>query len=374
MYNKFTGQISPILRSCCKKQYYKEEVGMKTNFSKRISLFLAMLMIFALLTGCGSETVKDGNSDTTNTETPGSETKKMILGITVPAIDADGFKVNVESAAIVAKERNVEFISFSAQNSVEKQVSQIEDMIAQGVSAIIINPTDANALGVAIEKANAANIPIVAMDGNISGGKIACLVESDNVAHGMAAADLMAEAAKKAGIPLDQLKVLELLGDQATTSGLERHEGFEARAKELGIEIVVSLPTMWQNDKAYAATLDAFQANDGINAIFEASDIAMHSGVEAALTQINKLLPAGEDGHIIITAVDGGPKGMEAIRNKYIDGIATQQLIMMGKKSAEIAIDAAEGKPVAESVVRLLPDLTFFENVDSKDHWANQLK
>lgn len=306
-------------------------------------------------------------------EESGATDDQMIIGVTVPQLDADGFRVNVESVKGVASERGVEVLEFSAQSSADTQLSQIEDMIARNVDAIIINPTDVNAISIGVIRANERGIPVVAMDGNINDGELTALVESDNVAHGRAAADLMVQAAEEQGIAIEDLRVLELLGDQATTSGVERHEGFTARAAELGIEIVAQLPTMWQSDRAYNATLDAFQANPEINAIFEASDIAMHSGVEAALSQIGRLHPAGDEGHIIITAVDGGPAGLDAVRNGFIDGIATQQLSRMGSLSAEIAIDAALGTMPEESIIRLEPALTTKDNVDSPDLWANQL-
>ncbi len=299
--------------------------------------------------------------------------EKIIIGASLPQLDAEGFIVNNASLIKEAEENNAEVISFSAENSAEIQLAQIEDFIARQVDAIIFVPVDADALVVGVEKANEANIPIVAMDRSTTGGTLTGLVESDNVAHGKGAANLMAEAAEKAGIPLSELKVLELLGDQATSAGLERHQGFEERANELGFNIVASLPTYWQNDEAYAATLDAFTANPDINAIFEASDIAMHLGVESALSGTGRLKPRGEEGHIIITSVDGGSKGMEAIREGYIDGIAAQQLIIMGKKSVEIAIKAVRGEPIEESIIRLEPDLVTPENVDSEEHWANQL-
>ncbi len=74
----------------------------------------------------------------------------LVIGMTVPQIDADGFRVNVESAKKVADARGVKFVAFSAQSSADTQLSQIEDMIAQGMDAIIINPTDVNAIGIGV--------------------------------------------------------------------------------------------------------------------------------------------------------------------------------------------------------------------------------
>jgi len=305
--------------------------------------------------------------------TAGTAAGKITIGVILPQADADGFRANYIGVRQAAEKLGVDTILLSAQNSVDRQLSQIEDLITQRVGAIIFIPVDSGAMSTGVEKANAAGIPIVAMDRSTVGGKLTGLVESDNVAHGRAGADLIAEAAKKAGIPLKQIRVLELLGDLATSAGLERHKGFEERAKELGMTIVAQLPTHWNNDEALASTLDAFQAHPEINAIFEASDIAMHAGVESALSSLGRLKPAGQKGHIIISAVDGGPNGIKAVRAGYIDGIAAQQLLGMGEMALQIAVKAIKGEPIKDRVIRLAPDLVSPENVDSPTHWANQI-
>ena len=355
---------------------------------KKTRLFVVWVITIALvlaLVGCGvqkeepteeaavteTEAVDDATTEDVEVADDNTAEEGLVFGVSLPQLDADGFAACNSAIMAFAAQNGIEVISLDASNDVEKQLSQIEDFITQEVDAIIFTPVDAGGSVKAVEKANEAGIPIVAMDRSTEGGELTGLVESDNVAHGAAGADLIAEAAKAAGIALEDVQILELLGAQASSAGIERHEGFSKRAEELGLAIVASLPTEWQNDKAYSATLDAFQANDGINAIFEASDIAMHGGVESALKQIEKLVPIGEEGHIIISSVDGGAQGLDAIRNGFIDGIASQSLIEMGRKAAEIAYTAAMGESVEDSVVRLSPTLATPETVDSDQLWAN---
>ena len=347
-------------------------------------LIIVVTMVMALvvtigLSGCKQEVAPETTvAETTAAETTAAETtaaKQLVFGITMPKLDAAGFRINTDSARKYCDENGIKLTELSAEYSVETQTLQIEDFITQGVDAIIFTSVDTKGMIAAVEEANAAGIPIVAMDSSVEGGKLAGLIESDNALHGVMGCDLMADAAKAAGIDLKDLKVLELLGAQATSPGLERSKGFTQRAAELGITIVSSLPTEWQSDKAYNAVLDAFQANPGINAIFEASDIAMHGGVEPALKQINKLIKAGEKGHIIITSVDGGPQGIDAIRSGYIDGIAVQSLIVMGYKAAETAHKAVKGElPEEGLIVKIAPVAATMANVDSPDLWANQIK
>lgn len=240
--------------------------------------FLAVLMTAVLLlcmVGCSEKGKAEEKSDDGN---KGGGGEKIVLGVTLHDLSSDGYSANLIGIKEMADELgNVEIRAVSAEGSAEDQVSQVEDFITSGVDGIIILPVDSTALSGAVGNAAEAKIPVVSMDRTVSGDVASATIESDNYEHGKVAADLMLAAAKKQGMDAGDLKVLELLGAQASSSGVERHEGFSERCKELGITIVSSLPTEWEADEAYNSVLDGFQANADINAIFEASDIAMHS-------------------------------------------------------------------------------------------------
>ena len=56
----------------------------------------------------------------------------------------------------------------------------MDDLIAQGVDVIAIDPEDSQAIGASVKKANAAGIPVVMWIGdNLGGGKTVSLVSSD---------------------------------------------------------------------------------------------------------------------------------------------------------------------------------------------------
>jgi ABC-type sugar transport system substrate-binding protein len=286
------------------KNIFLEELKMK-------KILVVLSVITLILSACSKpkEATSTGSSNY-------GEKKNYVFGIGMPQLDNDGFRANLIGIRQAADELgNITLQSVDAQNTADRQLQQIEDFITKKVDAIIMCPVDSGAAAQVVKKANAAGIPIVSFDRNINDGVLAGLAESDNVAHGAKAAELLRDSANKLGVPIAQLRVLELWGSQQTTAGLQRHQGFESKAKELGIPIVAQLPTDFKADIAYNAVLDAFQANDEINAIYIPSDNALYQGVEAALKQLGKLIPSGESGHIIITTVDGGPLGLRGIRN-----------------------------------------------------------
>jgi ABC-type sugar transport system substrate-binding protein len=300
--------------------------------------------------------------------------KEFVFGVSVPQLDADGFRANVLGLRQKADEiGGIKLVVYDALQSVDNQTKQIEDFITQKVDAIIFIPVDSAAMASAVLKANKASIPVITIDRSVEGGETAGLVESDNYAHGARAADLMKEIAETHGMKVSDLKVLELLGALSTSSGQERHDGFADRAKELGIPIIAALPTEYMQDLAYNATMDGFQAHSDINAIYEASDIAMSSGVESALRQINKLFPPEDKKHIIITTVDGGPAAMNSLRAGFIDALAQQQILGMSHQAVELAYKILNGGKPEQAIIRIPPHSVTKENVDDPKLWPNTL-
>ncbi len=350
---------------------------------KLLSFVLVVTMMFTL---AACSTKKDDKTETTGigaTAKPedkqddkkGTDTEgKLTFGISMPQLDNDGFKANLVGIEQYAAANGIEIITTDAKTIADTQMQQIEDFITKGVDAIVMCPIDSGALAAAVQKANAAGIPVTAFDRNVSGGELAGLAESDNRAHGAKAAELMAEAAEKSGLKVSDLKILELQGPLSASSGLERHEGFEQKAIELGMEIVISLPTEFKMDLAYSAILDAYQAHPNINAIYVPSDNALYNGVESALLQLDKLKPVGQEGHIIITTVDGGPKGLDGVRNSFIDAIAAQSKLIMSNEAMDLAYKAVRGETVENKIVRIQPTPVTIDNVEDETLWANAIK
>lgn len=296
------------------------------------------------------------------------------IGILIPWFDGEGFQANFVGMAAEAIENDVSMLTFDAQRSPEKALAAVEDMISQDVDAIVMDPFDSAALSAAVQRANAAGIPVVAYDQAPQSGELAGLVASDNVEIGAEGADLLVEAAEEQGVAVEDLRVIELLGDLASESGRDRHEGFSTRAEELGIEVVAELPTNWDDGQANAAVLDGFTAHPDANAVFMASGCAMYTGVESALRALDKLKPRGEEGHVLLISVDGCPAPVEGIRQGFVDGDSAQQLLVIGQRAAEIAIAVANGEDPGETTVRLGPDPTTPDNVDDPAHWSNVIK
>ncbi len=353
---------------------------------KVLVIVVALVLALSVFAGCSAKPSTESPSaqeSQTTSEAPvvsestePSQAASLVIGLSMPEIKTDGFTAMANGVQMYADEAGVELRVVDADNDAQTQMSQIEDFISQGVDAIIMTPADSGALSEAVKKANEANIPVVCMDRSVTSGNITALIESDNVEHGYQAGLYMAEAAEKAGIALSDLKILELQGDLATSAGQERSEGFQKACTEKGMTIVTSLPTYWDPDTSYNATLDAFQAHPEINAIFEASDSIMCAAVNSALDQLGKAVKVGEAGHIIVTTVDGCPVVIDAIKAGSVDATAVQSILTFGKEAILKAVAAANGEIAVDGneTQRLAPVKATIDNADSEELWANAIK
>jgi ribose transport system substrate-binding protein len=119
-----------------------------------------------------------------------------------------------------AQELGYKLIVLDSQNDPSKELSNVEDLTVRGVKAILINPTDSDAVSNAIRMVNGANIPVLTLDRGASHGKVASHIASDNIVGGELAGNYIVE---KIGA---SAKVLQLEGIAGTSAARERGEGF----------------------------------------------------------------------------------------------------------------------------------------------------
>jgi hypothetical protein len=86
----------------------------------------------------------------------------VTIGITQNNVGVDSYQTTYEKAFIAAAEanENVEAVVLDAGGDVARQIAQMEDLIQQEVDAIIIWPTNGEAVIPAVRKAHQADIPV----------------------------------------------------------------------------------------------------------------------------------------------------------------------------------------------------------------------
>ncbi len=127
----------------------------------------------------------------------GEESYKM--GLSLSTLNNPFFVTLKEGAEEAADKAGVELIVVDAQDDPAREATNIEDLIQQGVDAILVNPTDADAVVPSIQKANEADIPVFTIDRGASGGEVVAHIASDNVAGGVMAGLFLCDALAGSG-------------------------------------------------------------------------------------------------------------------------------------------------------------------------------
>jgi len=177
--------------------------------------------------------------------------------------------------------------------------AQLENYIVQKVDAIIVCPVDSKGIGPAIQKANAAGIPVFTADIKAEGGKIVSQIASDNVAGGRLAAEYLAKLLGGRG-------EVAIIDQPITQSVIDRVRGFvEVMAQHPGIRIVARPSGDGVRDRAMKAAEDLLQGFPNLAAIFGIND-------DSALGALAAVEAAGRKG-ILIIGYDGIPEARGAI-------------------------------------------------------------
>jgi ABC-type sugar transport system substrate-binding protein len=229
------------------------------------------------------------------------------------------------------------------------QANQIDYFISLGVDAITVVPVDSQAICSSAKKAMDAGIPFFTIDRAPIGCEINMTVQSDNYMAGQQAGEAMvALLTEKYGEPKGT--VLELQGDLGQNVAQLRGGGFNDVLKEYPGITVISKPTEWKAEKFSQATLDVVAA-EPVDGIYLHSDCVGTQVVLAALEQLGKKFPRGEEGHIFITGVDACADALQSIRDGFSDQASSQPVPDFGVVIADYIEKVLNGETIEEGTV-----------------------
>lgn len=255
-----------------------------------------------------------GGNDWSRAQVNGLQTQFAAMGITVVAVTDAGFKP-------------------------EKQVADLETIMAQKPSIIVSIPTDPTATAPAYKAAAAAGVKIVFMD-NVAAGMTAgqdyvSVVSADNYGNGVAAAHLMAKALDGKG----NIGLVFHAADFFVTK--QRYDAFKATISSdyPDIKIVdeqgIGGPDFSGDaEKAAGAMLTSHPEIQGIWAVW---DVPAEGVISAARN-------AGRDDLIITTCDLGENVAISMAQNGFVKGLGAQRPYDAGVVEAKLAGYALLGK------------------------------
>ncbi|MFA0132226.1 ribose ABC transporter substrate-binding protein RbsB [Vibrio splendidus] len=257
------------------------------------------------------------------------------MAIVLSTLNNPFFVTMKDGAEAKAEELGYKLIVLDSQNDPSKELSNIEDLTIRGVKAILINPTDSDAVSNAIRIANRSNIPVLTLDRGASRGDVVSHIASDNVIGGeMAGHFIMEKVGEKA-------KVIQLEGIAGTSAARERGEGFMNAVNGSDLELLASQPADFDRTKGLNVMENLLAANPDVQAVFAQND-------EMALGALRAVQASGKD--VMIVGFDGTEDGIAAVNLGLLGATVAQQPDLIGSLGVEMADKVLKGETVDEYV------------------------
>mgnify|MGYP003110942501 FL=1 len=225
------------------------------------------------------------------------------IGITQNNVGVDSYQTTYEEAFIAAAEANpnVEVVVLDAGGDVARQIAQMQDLIQQEVDAIIIWPTNGQAVIPAVREASEADIPVIVTNSNIAEPGfpfVASFSGPDNITQGSRAAEIMCDRFTELGIE-DEAQIVQISGQPGYTTAIERAQGFEDRLPKVcpNVTLLETQPGNWNREDSQRV-MEAFLVQyDDIDGVYSGDD---NMGVGA----MNAAIAAGRDGITFVGATN----------------------------------------------------------------------
>src|SRR3984885_1695475 len=284
------------------------------------------------------------------------------VGISLGSLGNPGFALiaKVATAELKKINPNVNVIVLGYEYDLGKQFTQIDNFIAAGVDFIILNPGDPKAISPAIKKAQAAGIPVVAVDTVAQGADAA--VTTDNVQAGVIAGQYIADKLKGKG------NVVIENGPQVSAV-IDRVDGVkQVLAQYPGIKILSEDQDGKGSRGGGLAVAQGYLTRfPKIDAIFTIND-PQAIGTDLAAQQAGRT-------EFFISSVDGSPDIEAALKDPKFsqnEAPSSQDFHLLPKLAVKLGVDLINGiKP--DKMLTLVPSsLVTRENVNQYKGWNAQ--
>ena len=187
----------------------------------------------------------------------------------------------IQAAADAYPEIEVVFQDAAQDNA--DQVSDVENLLTQGIDLLIISPNEAAPLNAIVKEAWDSCVPVIVLDRNLVDPNYSMFIGADNVAIGEAAGEYAAQWCADNG--RDACQIAEIRGLEGAPPAKDRGDGFRAGLVAGGLSednIVFSQNADWLREKAVPAAGAALQAHPDVDIIYGHNDPMAEGALIAA--------------------------------------------------------------------------------------------
>ncbi len=276
----------------------------------------------------------------------------------IPKSQAHLFWQAVHAGTVAAAgEAEVEIIwnAPSTETDYARQVAIVDDMIQRRVDAILLAPTDREALVPAIERAGKAGIPLTIFDSGANTEAYVSFVATDNYQGGVRGARRLAEILKEKG----EVAMIGVTPGSAST--LDRENGFrETLEKEFPeLQLVAFQFGMSDRARSLAVAEDFLTAHPDLDGIFASHESGTLGAAQAVKAR-------GLAGKVKVVGFDTSPSLVEDLQAGVIDALVLQDPFQMGYLALGTLLQHLKGE-IPSRRINLTPAVATAANLEEED-------
>lgn len=281
----------------------------------------------------------------TQSYTP-SEKKSFVIGLSNISVVNTWRVQMMEEAKFEATQHPEikEMIVTDAGGDDSKQVSDIEDLLARGVDALLVAPGSEVALNKVLEKAHKSGVPVIIFSSNASPADYTVKILGDDKAFGVAGAEFLAKALGGKG------NIIAVRGISGNSIDNDRWTGVEEVLKNHpDIKIVDTAFGDWAYDKGKQVCESLLTAHTDIAGIWSSGGAMTQACAEVL----------NENGLPQIPMTGEGNNGFLRIWQEMdLNSVAPQYPTWFGQQAVIAALRVLKGEPVAQDYLLRPPAIT----------------
>lgn len=282
--------------------------------------------VAAALVGSAALVLSGCSTDDSSGASGGSGSKK--IGVSMSFLN-QFYAAAVEGMQDEAKKNGYQLVVLNANSNSSQQVSQMQNLVSQGVGAIIFAQLDAASGGASLAAANSADIPVIAIDQVPAAGDYVTYIGSDSVKMGEQACQFLVKTIGGSG------DVAVVQGVPGSSTQLLRTQGCDkVLDANPSVKVVSTTSANWDQNTAANVFANVLTANPQLDGIFAQND-------DMALGAANAIESANHEPIPMVT-IDGFPAAYDAIKAGQITATISQQPYLMGQLAVRDAITSIE--------------------------------
>lgn len=266
--------------------------------------------------------------------TNATKEKRIKIGFAMDTLKEERWQRDHDAFEAHCKTMNVDCVITVADNKADKQANDVDNLLTQGVDALVIAPHDATQAASMVEKAKAQGVPVISYDRLINSDKIDAYISHQVPVIGKKIAEYALQQVPKGNYVMVYGASTD---NNAVIMKKEQLAVLQPSIDKKDIKIVAdNFITDWKPDEALKMAENALtQNNDNIQA-FVVSNDGMAGGVVSALEK------KGLAGKILVTGQDAALDALQRIAEGKQTMTIYKPIIPLANTAVEAAIKLAK--------------------------------